>query len=105
MSSNIVYTSIEQLKLSCKTLTDRINAIGLVLDNMETLMAEGDGAKQYELDTSQTRLQKTYSSFGELSIAYDRLLATQNKLILRANYNNNGRITRLVDSKNFIGRR
>lgn len=104
MSSNIVYTSVTQLMSSQASLEARIAALGLVLANMELLMADKDDTKIYELDTSQTRIQKTYTGYTEMFAAYERLFKLQQAMMTRANYNANGRIVRLVDSKNFIGR-
>lgn len=103
MSSNIIYTSIPQLISSETSLKARIAAIDAVLTNMELLMIDKDDSKIYELDTTQTRIQKTYSGFNELYMAYNNLFMLQQRMITRLNYNNTGRIVRLVNGRNFRG--
>jgi hypothetical protein len=104
MSSNIIYTSVGQLINSSTDLKARIAALTLVLNNMQTLMLDKDDTKIYELDTSQTRVQKTYASYVEINNAYEKIYAMRKRMLTELNYNANGRITRLVDGKNFIGR-
>lgn len=103
MSQNIIYTSIPQLMTSCGTLLARIEAIRSILSNMELLMAMKDDTQQYKLDTTQTRIEKTYMNFSELQKAYQQLFQMEQMMVVRYNIGKTGRVRRLIDSKNFIG--
>ncbi len=106
MSSNIVYTNIPAILQSCSTIQSRIAMLDQILNGMETAMLTATSTGQFEsykIDTGQTKNEVIYRSLPELQKAYQALLQTQQFLYARLNINRQGRITRLVDGKNFIG--
>ncbi len=106
MSRNIVYTSIPEIIQSCKSMQDMLNMMDMILVNMlfaintatETGQFEG-----YKLDTGQTKNEVTYRSLAELQLAFDRMFQSRRNVQALLNNNNQGRVLRLVDGKNFIG--
>lgn len=108
MSNNtVIYTNIPSLLESCTTIKARIAMLDTILNGVETALITAATTGQFEsyrLDTGQTKNEVTYRSLTELQVAYAALLKTQQMLYARYNINRQGRIQRLIDNKNFIGR-
>lgn len=108
MITNVIFTSIPQLLSNCSTLLDRINALDGILTSMETALATAATTGQFEeykLDTGQTKTEIRYRDQKSLQASYEGLFDLQQKMINRYNAQKTGRQFRLMDSRNFIGRR
>lgn len=114
----VVYESIKQY-LECSTsLIDRIARIDQIIEAIELSMltrAETAGGtnnatinvEEYSLDDGQTKIRTKYRSsedFSAMAGMLSQLDFLKQRLIARLNNNITGRVIRLVDGKNFIGR-
>lgn len=114
----VVYESIKQY-IECSTnLVDRINRIDQIIEAIENSMLSraetGGGAnnstinvEEYSLDDGQTKIRTKYRSsedFAAMGGMLAQLDFLKQRLIARLNNNITGRVIRLVDGKNFIGR-
>lgn len=107
MSQNIIYTTIPQAISSCASLEAQLALINTIVINMLTAInaaALSGTFEEYKLDTGQTRTEIRYRSLEELQKAYLTMSNTRQMILAELNNNKTGRITRLIDSKNFIGR-
>lgn len=97
-----VYFDSEGLYLECKTdLREKITAIEAIQAALLTtaLKAAGTGnMTEYMLNDGQTIIKTVYRNSEEIIKAYDDYERIRQRLINQIN----GRMTRLVDSKNFI---
>lgn len=99
----IIYDSAAIYIEIATTLKDKIAKIDAVITALETsaLTAAGKGAiQEYSLDDGQTKIRTVYRNAKEVA---DSISAFET---IRQRYINqlNGRMTRLVDSKNFTNR-
>jgi len=106
MSTNVIYTNIPQLLLSCTSLKAQRDMMEQILMNMlvaiNTATATGQ-FEEYKLDTGQTKSEIRYRDLAQLQKAYEAMFRSWQTLNNQLNYNRTGRQFRLVDGKNFPG--
>jgi hypothetical protein len=103
----VIYESTEKFIESCTNLKDRINRIQLViaaLDNMMITAATTGNYDEYSLDDGQTKIRTKYRDINAIANSIDKFDLILQKLYARLNNNKNGRMIRLVDTKNFYPR-
>jgi hypothetical protein len=99
----VQYSSAEVYVSSATTIKEKIVRINAVIDALLTsaLTAAANGhVKEYSLDDGQTKISTSYNSAKDV---HDSIAAFER---IKQYYLNqlNGRVIRLVDSKNFTGR-
>lgn len=107
MSSNVIYTKIEPMLMSCKSLTEQRDLLELILMNMLTAIntaAQTGQFEEYKLDTGQTKSEIRYRDLFQLQKAYQALFMSYRTLTNELEMLRTGRSVRLVNSKNFPGR-
>ena len=101
----MVYFDSAQIYVeSCTTIQGKITAINAIQDALLTsaLAAASQGAiSHYTLNDGQTIISTTYRSASAVKEAYNDFEAIKQMYINRLN----GRVVRLVDSKNFTNNR
>lgn len=83
-----------------QTARDRIDKINTIIDTLldaQIAFAANPNQKEYKLDDGQTKIAVTYRDLDAVSAAIMSLERTKQIYLNRYN----GRMTRLVDSKNF----
>lgn len=106
MSSNIIYTSIDQVVSSCTSLEQQLAMIDMILINMLTAINTATTTGQfqeYKLDTGQTKSEVRYRSLLELQKAFQGMSKTKEMIMAELNKNKTGRVASLVGAKNFTG--
>lgn len=107
MSSNVIYTKIEPMLLSCTSLKAQRDMLELILMNMlvaiNTATTTGQ-FEEYKLDTGQTKSEIRYRDLLQLQKAYAALFQSYQTLINAIGYNRTGRMVRGVPGVNFPGR-
>ena len=99
----IVFDSAQLYIESKVTLRAKIIAIDAIITALETtaLQAAATGnVSEYFLDTGQTKIRSVYRSPAEVSNSITAFEAIRQRYINRLN----GRMTRLMDSRNFTQR-
>jgi len=97
----MIYQSTAEYVNSAQSLQDKIARIDavitLLLDNMAVAAAGNAEFKEYSLDDGQTRIRAVYNTIVDIErsiYSFERLKQLYiNQL--------NGRITRLIDGRNF----
>lgn len=86
---------------SIKIKIDRIEAI--INAYTDTLLAGATtgNISEYSLDDGQSKIKTVYMGASQLTNSITALEFLRDKLIVKYNKENNGSITRLMDSKNF----
>lgn len=100
----VTYDSSDVYIQSKATLQAKIEAVDAMMTALETnvLKAVGKGdVEEYMLDDGQTRIRTTYRSTKEVIKSIQDLEAIRQMYVNRYN----GRGVRLVDGKNFTGKR
>jgi len=98
----VVYSSAAAYIESCKTLRDKIIAIDAIIAALMTtalLAATNDNISQYSLNDGQTIINTSYRGVAGITKSIMDMEALKQLYLNRLN----GRMTRLVDSKNFPG--
>jgi hypothetical protein len=97
----VIYDSEALYIQSCQSIRDKITAIDAIIDALMLVAAKAataDNISEYMLNDGQTQIKTLYRGADAVMrsiTAFERLrLMYVNRL--------NGRITRLVDGKNFI---
>lgn len=103
--SDVIYFNIPAIMESCADLQAEIAMINLIMAGMRSAMLKATVTghfEEYKLDTGQTKNEVRYRSIGELELAYEKMMRLRGMLYTDLNANRQGRITRMVDGKNFI---
>lgn len=100
----IIYDSAVVYIQTATTLKDKIAKLDAIITALETsalTAASKSAIQEYQLDDGQTKIRTMYRNAKEVA---DSITAFET---IRQRYINqlNGRMTRLVDSKNFTNRR
>jgi hypothetical protein len=100
-----IYTKDTDYILSCTTAETKINAIQAIIDalygQMLVLAQQDSPITEYMLSDGQTVIKSMYRTPESIMRSIQVLTLQMNRLI----NNSKGRVTRVVDSKNMIGRR
>jgi hypothetical protein len=100
-----IYIKDNDFILSFTTVQGRVDAINLIIDalyaQMSNLANQGEPINEYTLSDGQTHIKANYKTLAQITDAISSMELRRNKLI----NNYQGRTTRAVDIKNFIGRR
>ncbi len=96
----VIFVTAQKYLESCTTLEDKIAKMDLIIIALEDAAlraASGGDVSEYLIDNGQTKIQTTYRN------ATDIYRAIQGFEIIKQRYINRitGRVTHLVDSKNF----
>ncbi len=100
--SAVLYQSIGDYVDSCETREAKIEAIQTIINKMLTAAAAGaDTAhlNEYWLNDGQVQVKNIYRSMDQLM----KGIETWEKLLNYYRQQGTGRVTRLVDSRNFPG--
>jgi hypothetical protein len=98
----VVYERADIYIQSCTTLKDKITAIDNIIDALFATAlkaAAGDNISQYMLNDGQTIINATYKGVHQIQASIAVFERLRQMYINRLN----GRVIRLVDSKNFTG--
>jgi hypothetical protein len=96
----VYYDSAAIYVESAKTLKEKITRIDAIITALETqaLVAAGNSIiQEYSLDDGQTKIRTMYKSAKDVALSIDAFEAIKQRYINQLN----GRMTRLVDGKNF----
>lgn len=99
----VIYESIEKYLETCSTLRDRITAIDAVIEALLLTAAKAaatDNITEYWLNDGQTMIKTMYKGTDKIYASIKSFETLRNYYQIKLN---GGRMTRLVDSKNFTG--
>ncbi len=99
----IIYDSASIYVQSAANKVDRINRLTAIIDALEAAALTAAGNEtitDYQLNDGQVVIKATYKSASSIANSIQAFEALRTKLINQLN----GRVTRLVDGKNFNGR-
>lgn len=107
MSSNIIYTKIDDVLLSCTSLKAQLAMIETILMSMlvaiNTATTTGQ-FEEYKLDTGQTKSEIRYRDLVQLQKAYAAMFQSWQMVNNALGYRRTGRMFRNVPGVNFPGR-
>jgi hypothetical protein len=100
----IIYTSAHEYIDTASSLKDQIAKVQDVIDSLlDTAVkaASGDNITEYSVDDGQVKIQTVYKGVDAIARSVEAFTKIKQMLIAQYNSNKNGRMIRLVDSKNF----
>lgn len=106
MSSNVIYTKIEPILMSCTSLKAQRDLLELILMNMLgaiNIATQTGQFEEYKLDTGQTKSEIRYRDLKQLQSAYTALFQSYQTLTNALGYNRTGRMFRGIPGRNLPG--
>ncbi len=102
--STVTYDSAAIFIQTAKCLEDKITKIDLIITALEDIAITGagtDNLDEYELNDGQIKIKTSYRGVDAIAKSINEFERIRQRYVNRLN----GRITRLVDGKNFQGPR
>jgi hypothetical protein len=100
-----VYISVEKYLECATSIQDKIARLDVIILALMTAMEKAALTGQFEeyrIDDGQVKIETIYRDINALSKSLDFLELQRERYLNKLFTRNNGRITRLVDGRNFI---
>lgn len=100
-----VYVSVEKYLECATSIKDKIARLDLIILSMFTAVEKAvltGQFEEYRLDDGQVKIETVYRDITALTKTMQQLETLRDMYVAKLNTNVNGRMVRLVDSKNFI---